>query len=194
MKRGRRGGDSGTREAIVAAARARFAADGYAATPIRAVAADAGVDPALVHYFFGTKEALFAAVMALPFRPAEVLGPLLEEGLDGLGERLVRRMLGLWDAPDNRPPLVAMVRSVTGHDAVAATMRGFVEREIVGRLAAALPQPDAALRASLVGSQVVGLVVARYVIGLPPLAGADHDTVAAAVGPTLQRYLTGELR
>ncbi|HEX8156661.1 MAG TPA: TetR family transcriptional regulator [Solirubrobacteraceae bacterium] len=194
MKRGRRPGDAGTREAIVAAARARFAAHGYTATRIRAVAADAGVDPALVHYFFGTKEALFAAVMTLPFRPAEILEPLLEDGLDGLGERLVRRLLGIWDVPEYREPLVAMVRSVTGHDAAATMMRGFVEREVVGRIARALPAPDARLRASLVGSQVVGLLLARYVIGLAPLAEADHDALVAAVGPTLQRYLTEELR
>ena len=193
MKRGRRPGAAGTREAIVAAARARFAAHGYTGTKIRAVAADAGVDPALVHYFFGTKEELFAAVMTLPFRPTEILGPLLEEGLDGLGERLVRRLLGIWEAPGNREPLVAIVRSVTGHDAAAAMMRGFVEREILGRLARALPAPDARLRASLVASQLVGLLLARYVLGLAPLANADHDSVVAAVAPTLQRYLTGEL-
>lgn len=194
MKRGRRPGDAGTREAIVAAARTRFAAHGYARSRIRDIAADAGVDPALVHYFFGTKAGLFAAAMALPFRPAEVLGPLLEEGLDGLGERLVRRLLGIWDAPESREPLVALARSVTGHDPAAATMRGFVESEIAGRIARALPAPDARLRASLVGSQVIGLVLARYVIGLAPLAKADHDELVAAVGPTLQRYLTGDLR
>ena len=86
-----------------------------------------------------------------------------------------------------------MVRSVTGHAAAAAMMRGFVEREIVGRLARALPAPDARLRASLVASQVVGLLLARYVLGLAPLANADHDSVVAAVAPTLQRYLTGDV-
>ena len=101
--RGRRPGSSGTREAILAAARERFAAHGYDRTRIRDVAADAGVDAALVHYFFKSKDGLFVAAMELPFRPAEVIAPVLAEGVDGLGERMARRMLTVWDEP-NRPP------------------------------------------------------------------------------------------
>ena len=97
--RGRRPGASGTRETILAAARARFAAHGYDRTRIRDVAQDAGVDAALVHYFFGSKDGLFVAAMELPLRPAEVIGPLLDAGVAGLGERLVRRLLGVWDDP-----------------------------------------------------------------------------------------------
>jgi AcrR family transcriptional regulator len=134
--RGRRPGASGTREAILAAARERFAAHGYDRTRIRDVATDAGVDAALVHYFFKSKDGLFVAAMELPFRPAEVIAPVLAEGVDGLGERLVRRMLTMWD--ENRPALLAIVRGAGAHPEAALALREFVLSEIVGRITATL--------------------------------------------------------
>lgn len=191
--RGRRPGASTTREQILVAARASFARNGYDGASIRAVAASAGVDPALVHYFFETKDGLFAAAMQLPITPSEVLPPVIAEGLDGLGERIVRRFLAIWDDPANREPLLALVRSATSHEPTSATLRQFVEREVVGRLARAIEAPEPKRRATLVASQLMGLLIARYVLALGPLARADHDTVVAAVGPTLQRYLNGDL-
>jgi AcrR family transcriptional regulator len=192
-QRGRRPGDSGTRAAILAAARARFASHGYDRTRIRDVAADAGVDPALVHYFFKTKDGLFAAVMELPFRPAEVLGSEVAQGPDGLGERLVRRILSVWDEPAHRPGLLSMVVSAAGHAGAAAALREFVRREMVGRIATVTRHDDPRLRANLVASQVVGLILARYVLAVEPLASLDADALVPLVAPTLQRYIDGDL-
>src|SRR5262245_6380950 len=130
--RGRRPGSSDTREAILAAARERFAASGYDRTRVRDVAADAGVDAALVHYFFKSKDGLFVACMELPVRPSEVIAPVLAEGVDGLGERMARRMLTVWD--ENRPALLGLVRSASSHPGAALALREFVLSEVIGRL------------------------------------------------------------
>ena len=190
---GRRAGPSTSREEILEAARARFARHGYDGTTMRGVAADAEVDAALVHYFFGTKSSLFGAAMALPVNPADVLAGVLADGVEDLGCRLVRALLPIWDKPETGGPLVALLRSAVGHGEAAAMLREFAGREILGQLARALEDPQAELRATLVGSQLVGLAMARYVLAIEPLASADHDTLAAALAPTLQRYLTGEL-
>ncbi len=189
-RRGRRPGTSDTREAILAAARERFAAHGYDRTRIRDVAEDAGVDAALVHYFFKTKDGLFGAAMELPFSPAERLGRVVAQGPDGVGERIVRSLLEVWD--EHRGALVGLIHGATGHEGAADAIREFVTREMVGRLAlVARDRPE--LRANLAASQIVGLIVARYVVGLEPLASMTHDEVVAGVAPTLQRYLQGEL-
>lgn len=187
--RGRRPGSSGTREAILAAARERFAAVGYDRTRIRDVAAGAGVDAALVHYFFKSKDGLFAATMDLPFRPAEVIAPVLAEGIDGLGERMARRMLTVWD--ENRPALLALVNSASSHPGAALALREFVLSEIVGRLSAALGGDQ--MRATLVASQVVGVIAVRYIARVEPLASMDREEVVPLIAPTLQRYLDGDL-
>ena len=192
-RRGRRPGASGTRETILAAARARFAAHGYDRTRLRDVAQDADVDPALVHYFFGSKDGLFVAAMELPFRPAEVIGPLVDAGVAGLGERMVRRLLGVWDAPENRAALLAIVHGASAHPGAAAALREFITREIVGRVAGAVEADRPALRANLVASQVMGLIAARYVAQIEPLASLDAEEVVPLVAPTLQRYLDGTL-
>ena len=190
---GRRPGASGTRAAILDAARASFAERGLSGTSVRAVAARAGVDPALVHHYFGTKSGLFAAAMELPLDPAAVVPVLLEPGLDGLGERLVRFFLRVWDEPGPRARIQAILRSALTEEAAAALLREFVTREVLGRVAAAIDADDAPLRASLAGTQLVGLGLLRYIVRVEPLASADADTVVAAIAPTLQRYLTGEL-
>jgi AcrR family transcriptional regulator len=187
-RRGRRPGTSATRESILAAARERFASEGYDRARIRDVAADAGVDPALVHYYFNTKDGLFVAAMELPFRPAEVIGPLVAAGVDGLGERLVRRLLSVWDRPENRAALLAIV----GGRNIEA-LREFITREIVARVAGAVTADRAALRANLVASQIMGLIAARYVARLEPLASLPAEEVVPLVAPTLQRYLDGSL-
>jgi AcrR family transcriptional regulator len=190
---GRRPGASATREAILEAARESFAERGYFETSVRAVAARAGVDAALVHHYFGTKDRLFAAAMELPFDPAAIAPVLLEPGLDGLGERLVRFFLRVWDQPSSRARIQAILRNALSHDAAAALLRDVITREVLGRVAAAVDTPDAPLRASLVGAQLVGLGLARYIIRLEPLASADPEVVVASVAPAIQRYLTGDL-
>jgi AcrR family transcriptional regulator len=189
---GRRAGASTSRADILEAARARFAQQGYAATTLRQVAGDAGVDAALVHYFFGSKNGLFAAVMELPFSPADVIAPVLAEGLDGAGMRLARRFLEMVEDPAAQPGLLAMLRSTVTHPESARAFREFITNEMRPRVAAAVGTPDGDLRGVLIGSALIGLLFERYVLAVEPLASADPETVAAWLGPTLQRYLTGE--
>ena len=204
---GRRTGDSGTREAILSAARKRFGDHGYTGATIRAIAADAGVDPALVHHFFGTKERLFGAAMRLPLIPGEIIDAALAPGVrnpaQSLGEHLVRTVLGAWDVSEVRDMFLGLLRSAVTSEQAAAMLREFVTESILGRIAeVAAPSgaagaevaAEASYRAALVASQVVGLALARYVLGLEPLATASQDDLAAAIGPTLERYLTGTVR
>jgi AcrR family transcriptional regulator len=190
---GRRPGSSGTREAILDSARQNFGANGYDATSIRRVAQEAGVDPALVHHYFGNKEQLFVAAMELPLNPADMIGPIMQGDPDRLGERLLRTFLSVWDSEAMRAPLLAMIRSAVQNEQAAAMVREFVEGVIVARAIETLDVDNVQWRASLVSSQVLGLVIVRYIIKVEPLASASQDEVVAAIAPTVQRYLVGEL-
>ena len=190
---GRRPGDSGTREAILVAARESFGTTGYAGTTIRGIARAAGVDPALVHHFFGNKDGLFAAALELPFDPTTVVADLLADGTDGLGERVVRTFLGIWDATPGQGPMLALLRSAVSDEAAAGNLRDFLTRAVLTPLSSAAEADDAELRAAMAASQMVGLAVTRYVVKLEPVASAPADVLAPALGPTLDRYLTGTL-
>ncbi|ONM46050.1 TetR family transcriptional regulator [Nocardia donostiensis] len=190
---GRRPGQSGTREAILAAARARFADSGFDKTSIRAVATDAGVDPALVHHYFGTKQQLFAAVVQIPIDPEIVLRQIDAAPLDRLGETIVSAVVGVWDSPAGAGA-VAEVRSVIA-GGETSLIRNFLLQVVLERVRrrVAGPGDDGWRRVSLVASQMVGLIVARKIVRLEPLASLPLPEVVAAVGPTLQRYLTGDI-
>jgi AcrR family transcriptional regulator len=188
---GRRPGRSGTREAILAAARSSFAARGYDATTIRGVAGDAGVDPALVSHYFGAKDGLFAAAMELPRPPAEALGEALAGEDAELGRRIVGTFLSVWDSAHGSP-LMALLRSATGSEGAASMLREFAEREVVGRIAQRVGGRQARLRASLVASHMLGLGLARYVLGIEPAASAAPATLVNAIGPRIQTYLFPE--
>ena len=190
---GRRPGVSGTREAILDAARRAFAEHGYQHATIRGVADLAGVDPALVHHYFGTKQGLFVAAMQLPVNPVEQLTAVLAEDPGQAGERMVEVFLSIWDHAADQSPLLALVRSAVGDEHAAAMLREFITEEVLGQIAHRLGGADARLRATLVGSQIIGLAMARYIVKVEPLASAPRTQVVAAVGPTLQRYLTGDL-
>lgn len=189
---GRRPGDARTREQILAAAIASFSESGYESTTIRGVATAAGVDPALVHYFFGSKDRLFAAAMAVPFSPADLVERVLSGGTDGLGGRMVRGFLEVWGSPESGPPLVALLRGAASHEESARLLREFIGREVLDKIARALGVPDAEVRATLCGSQLVGLGMLRYVLKVEPIASADPEEIVGWLGPTLQRYLTGK--
>ena len=191
---GRRAGDSGTREAILEAARGRFADHGYDGATIRGIAADAGVDPALVHHFYGTKERLFVAAMRLPVVPSELLARVVAAGPERLGETIVRTVLGVWETQETREQALALLRSAVTNERAAAMLRGFVTTAILGTIAGVVPAEDAEYRAALAASQIVGLGFARFVICLEPLVSASVDDLATAVGPNVQRYLTGDVR
>jgi AcrR family transcriptional regulator len=203
---GRRSGDSGTREAILTAARRRFGSHGYDGASIRAIAADAGVDPALVHHFYGTKERLFAAAMSLPVVPSETMEALLTaerarlgpDLADHLGEVLVRAILTIWGTVDLRAVFLGLLRSSSTNDQAVDMLREFVSGTILDTLERSAVRQDESpaerrYRAALVASQVVGLAFTRYVLQLEPMASASVDDLVAAVAPTIQRYLTGAL-
>ena len=190
---GRRAGDSGTRGAVLAAARERFSELGYDGATIRAIAADAGVDPALVHHFYGTKEQLFTEAVGFPAVPSDVLGQVMAGGLTTMGDSVARTLLTLWETGDGGERIAALLRSAVTNDAAMRMLREFLTSAILGAVAARLPAADAEFRVSLVASQVLGLAIARYVFQLGPLVDASVDEVADAVGPTLQRYLTGRV-
>ena len=191
---GRRVGESRTREAILDAARARFADRGYDGATIRGIASDAGVDPALVHHYFGTKERLFAAVMQLPVAPGEIAAELLlGPDLDDIGDRLVRTLFRFWESREFQEAVVGLIRSAVSNEQAARMLREFVHDAIITRIAERLATPDAELRASLVASQVIGLAIARYIVRVEPIASASVDDLVPAIAPTLQRYLTGDI-
>ncbi|MFF3394710.1 TetR family transcriptional regulator [Streptomyces sp. NPDC002669] len=182
------GPDARTR--ILDAARAEFAERGYDKTSIRGVARAAGVDSALVHHYFGTKDEVFAAAVELSFEPALAIPAVLGEGTDGLGERLARYFLSVWENPASRAPLLAVMRSALTHEAAAKVLRGFVLRRLLERVAEALDVPDATFRAELAASHMIGIVMLRYVLRTEPLASAPPERIVELVAPTLQRYLT----
>jgi AcrR family transcriptional regulator len=201
---GRRAGESRTREAILDAARRRFGEQGYDGATIRGIAADADVNPALVHHFYGSKEQLFAAAMRLPVVPSEMLMLALGAERDRLGEEFGRRLgevlvgvlLRAWDMVDVRTAFLGLLRSAATTEQGAVMLREFVASTIVASLTQVAGLGDDAegrYRATLVASQVVGLGFARYVLGLEPLASATTEDLVAAIGPTVQRYLTGDL-
>ena len=190
---GRRPGESGTREAIRAAAARQFAELGYDRTSLRSIAREAGVDQKLVAYFFGTKQQLFVEVVRLPFDPAVVVPVVFGGELEGVGERVAQFIVTLLENPEARQPLVGLVRAATSEPEAARMVRELVTRELIGRIAEALGVDDADVRASLVGSQIVGLLMARYIVGLEPLASLPAEQVAAAIAPNLQRYLVEPL-
>lgn len=198
-RRGRRPAGEDTRGAIVEAARQEFAEAGYDATSLRGVARRAGVDPALVHHYFDGKPGLFAAAMEVPLDPRALVQGVADGPLEGVGARLVRTFLGVWDAPEGRVRFRALVGSVSTHEDAARMLREFVVREIFGalvrRLAERHPEvsgADLETRAALAASQMLGIGLLRYVVELPVLAGADPEALVALVGPTVQRHLVGD--
>lgn len=190
---GRRPGESGTREAILEAARAAFAEVGYDRATIRGIAAAAAVDPALVIHYFGSKEGLFEAALELPVRPADVFARGAAAGPDQLGATIVRTFLEAWEPPETRVRMLAMLRSAMTNETAMGMIRDLLVREVFGPITATLGVSDATLRAELVGSQLVGLAIMRFVGRIEPLASASVDELVAAVGPTVQRYLTGDI-
>jgi AcrR family transcriptional regulator len=192
-KRGRRPGPSETREQIAQAARRQFAELGFDRTSIRSVAAEAGVDPRLVLHYFGTKQQLFLAAVDLPFQVSDLVDRLQAGPREQVGERVAGFALEVLEDPQGRERWTGMIRSAASDPDAADILREVLTRRIFEPLAEALGSEDAQLRANLASSQMVGLVMARYVIGIEPLASTDAKTVAAAIAPTIQRYLVDAL-
>jgi AcrR family transcriptional regulator len=192
-RRGRRPGQSDTREGIAQAARRQFAELGYDRTTIRSVAAEARVDPALVIHYFGSKQQLFLAAVELPIDVEELVERLRNGPRSKVGERVVHFALGVLAQPEGRARWAGLIRAAASDPDAAAVLRELVTRRIFEPLAEALGSDDAQLRANLASSQMVGLVMARYVIAIEPLASTADETIASAIAPTIQRYLVGEI-
>ncbi|GAA4618951.1 TetR/AcrR family transcriptional regulator [Saccharopolyspora hordei] len=191
-RRGRRRSGADTKAALLAAAREVFTEQGYEGATVREIASRAGVDPAMVNHWFGGKAGLFSAAVHIPVNLEVVLPELLAGDREQLAERLLRRFLTAWDDAGGGQ-FAALVRSVSSNDAAVSMLREFIQNVMFDKLVRALDVDRPELRGALCGSQVIGLGMARYVVGLEPLASADHDTVVAAIAPNLQRYLTGDL-
>ena len=192
VRRGRRPGINTTRRAILDAARTRFASDGFAATTIRRVAADAGVNPSLVMQFFTSKEELFAAVMSITPKSLERISTVFDGPDEHLGERVVRAHLEVWEgAPEDSEPLMAMLRGAIGNEQAGSQLREFIQARLLDAMGAEGGNaPDAALRAGLASSMLVGIVVGRRLVGVPILAEADTETLVSLVAPAIQSVLT----
>lgn len=190
---GRRAGAPDTRGEILRAARERFAAAGFQRTTMRAVAADAGVDPALISHYFDNKEGLFLAVMELPVDPATVMSVLDDVDDEELGVTLVRTLVGLWDSELGQSAVAALRSGLAGDDLgrYGELVTNVLLAPLRARLQGRVDRLE--LRLVLAGSQVVGLLVGRKILHIDPLASLAPDAVAEIVGPTVQRYLTGDL-
>ncbi|MET9089503.1 TetR family transcriptional regulator [Streptomyces sp. NPDC004237] len=183
---------AGTRDRILVAAREEFAERGYEKTSVRAIAKAAGVDSALVHHYFGTKDQIFEAAISVAFAPALNAPAAIADGPpDGVGERLTRFIFGVWENPTTRKPLLAIVRSAVNNEAAAAVFRRLIATQLLRRIAGQLDLPDAELRAELAAAQLIGCAMLRYVIRVEPLASADLEQIVRRVAPVVQGHLTG---
>jgi AcrR family transcriptional regulator len=179
------------RQRIIDVARDRFMRDGYEGATVRAIAADAGVDVAMVYYFFGSKEGLFtASALTGPEHPLHQLDALLDEGPDDIGPRLVRRFLEHWEEGGVFEPFLTLWRSAAIQPQARKVLHATIAGPAAKRVAVEFGVADAELRVELVASHLAGLAFARYQLRLEPIASTPVEQVVAWIGPTVQRYLT----
>ncbi|MGV0741827.1 TetR/AcrR family transcriptional regulator [Mycolicibacterium sp. XJ870] len=180
-----------SKQRIVEAAREHFTRDGYERATVRRIAADAGVDVAMVYYFFGNKEGLFnAAVIDVPEHPLHQLAILLDEGSDQIGPRLVRDFIQRWDEGATFDPLLTIFRSAAIQPLARKLLHDSLAGPVAERVEAQFGVTNAVLRVELVTTHLVGLAFARYQLKIEPMASAGVDELVDWVGPTVQRYLT----
>jgi AcrR family transcriptional regulator len=193
---GRRPGTSGTREAILGAARRQFADHGYGRASLRSIAAAAGVDQKLIAHYFGSKQQLFLAAIGLPISPGDVLLRVLGDGERDLAvvtARLVDALTAILEQPELVQSIAALIRAGASEPDVAQLLRAFFPGAVLESVEGLLGPGDPAYRLNLVGSQVIGLVMARAVVGLEPMSSMPARAVAESVAPNLARYLIGPL-
>ncbi len=188
---GRRPGGEDTRGSILAAARSEFATKGFHRATIRGIAGEAEVDPALVHHYFGNKDDLFAASIDLPMRPDEIAQAVLIDGPESAGRNITTLFFSVWENPETRDPLLAMLRGAFTTEHGALILREFFGTAMLGRVAPHIDGPDAELRVSLAVSHLIGVAVLRYVIGFPSLEEATVEELIDTLAPHIQVYFTG---
>jgi AcrR family transcriptional regulator len=191
-RRGRRQGEPVSREAVLAAAKKRFSADGYERTTLRAIADDAHVDPAMVLYLFGSKVDLFRESLRLIIDP-QMLVAALSEGDGDVGTRMVRVYLRIWESPETGPSMVTMLRSATSNSDAHEAFRSFIQGYVLAAVSGVLGGDEQArLRATLAATTLVGTAMLRYVMEIPPLASLPGDALVGLLAPTVTRYLTAD--
>jgi AcrR family transcriptional regulator len=189
-RRGRRQGEPVSRDAVLAAAKQRFAVEGYEKTTLRAIADDAHVDPSMVLYLFGSKAELFRESLRLIIDP-DVLVAALAAGGEDIGTRMVRTYLGIWEHPDTAASMVAMLQSATSNSDAHEAFRAFMQSYVLTAVSSALGGGEQArLRAMLAATNLVGTAILRYVMRVPPLATLPADDVVTLIAPSVTRYLT----
>lgn len=186
---GRRRGPSTTRDTILRVAARRFAQAGYDATSLRGIAADAGVDAAVVLHFFGSKDGLFQAAVGWPFDPSGALAEIAERGSEPIATSLARTFFGFWDEPTTGPTLLALLRSAMTHDASAALLREFVTQRLFGQISGLLDGPDAELRVNLAAAQLIGVALLRYALRVEPVASIAPEELVNRCAPSLAVHL-----
>ena len=192
--RGRRSqGSPDARQAILGAARELFAELGFERTTMRAVGTRAAVDPALIYHYFGDKDGLLAAAVEPPVDLVAMLAGIADDP-GRAGEEIVRRVISLWEnRPDIRDRMLAMLRTALSHDHAAQLLRDILRSALLGALGDVLADDLRELRVALIGSHLGGLALARYILKLPGAAAATTEDLVQAVGPAVQRYLTGTI-
>jgi AcrR family transcriptional regulator len=187
---GRRPGNPDTRQLLLETARRLFAEAGYDKTSVRDIAAAAGVDPALIRHYFGTKAELFRATMGWPFEPAQVAVQVTEGGRDEIAARLTRVFFEAWEQPDSRAPLLAILRGAATHEESATLVRQFIQGQLYRQIAAELPDPDAELRIDLAMAQLLGIAYLRHILRVEPIASTPLDELTARVAPVIDAHMT----
>jgi AcrR family transcriptional regulator len=190
---GRRPAGRAAREDILVAARTLFSSGGYEPTSIRAIARAADVDPGVVLHYFGDKEGVFTAAMTLPMQPGQALAEVVPGPRSAIGRRLAEFFLRIWEDAAHREQMTGLVRGAMTSRHVADLLREALTEHVLAAVAGHLDAPDGDLRMALCSSHLLGLGIERYVLRIEPLASLRAEQVADLVGPTLQRYLTGDI-
>lgn len=186
---GRPPGKTDTRNVIVDVARHMFAETGYDKTSVRDVAAAAGVDPAMIRHYFGSKAELFRATMGWPFDPAEIAVRITGGDRGEIGDRLTRVFFEAWEHPDSRARLLAILRGAATHDESATLVRQFIQGQVYSHIAEVLGGPDAELRIDLAMAQLLGVAYLRHILQVQPLASTPVEELVERLAPVVSRHL-----
>jgi AcrR family transcriptional regulator len=189
---GRRPGNPDTRQVLLDTARRMFADAGYDKTSVRDIAARAGVDPALIRHYFGSKAELFRATMGWPFEPAQVAAQVMGAGRDEIGARLTHVFFDAWEHPDSRAPLLAILRGAATHEQSATLVRQFIQGQLYRQMADQLRIPDAELRIDLAMAQLLGIAYLRHILRVEPIASTPVEELVARMAPVIAAHLTAD--
>ena len=187
---GRPRGKTDTRNVILTSARHMFAAAGYDNTSVRDIASAAGVDPAMIRHYFGSKAELFRATMGWPFEPAEIAARITAGDAREIGDRLTRVFFEAWEQPESRAPLLAILRGAATHDESATLVRQFIQGQVYAHIAAHIAEPDAELRVDLAMAQLLGIAYLRHILRVEPVASTPVNELIKRVAPVISRHLT----